>query len=488
MSRTEKFIKNALITGLLQIVTMISGFILPKVMISVYGSEINGLVTSITQLISYLTLVEAGLSGAAIYSLYKPLADNDTNNINRILAAAKNFYYRTGYLFLGLVVGSAFFYPLFLKTNLLNYYEIVILFLILGVNGILEFFTLAKYRALLTADQKTYIISLASIIQVILNTSIVTILSYTGVSIVTVRFVAIISIIIRTVILWEYCRKKYKYLDFSVEPDNSSMDKRWDALYMQVIGVIHTGAPVVIATFLLTLEDVSIYSIYYIVINGLNSILSIFMSGLSASFGDLIIRNEREKFKKSFQQFEYTYYIIITIVYAITMTTYLPFIKVYTKGADINYEFPVLAILMTLNGYFYNLKTPFGMLTIASGKYRESRVQITIQGLLEIICGIVFAKIFGLNGIILGAIISNLYRNIDFIFFAPKYLTHYSFSSSLQMWIRSILLIVIIPSITYFIPNSFITNYFTWLVYVLIIGMIVVIVTLTVNMLSYKKL
>ena len=68
-------------------------------MLTVYGSEINGLVSSITQFILYLTLIEVGLSGATIYSLYKPIADNDTYSINRVITAAKNFYYRTGFLF-----------------------------------------------------------------------------------------------------------------------------------------------------------------------------------------------------------------------------------------------------------------------------------------------------------------------------------------------------------------------------------------------------
>ena len=72
-------------TGLMQIVAMISGFVIPKIMLIFYGSEINGIVTSITQLISYLILLEAGLSGATVFSLYKPIAVHDTYGINRIL-------------------------------------------------------------------------------------------------------------------------------------------------------------------------------------------------------------------------------------------------------------------------------------------------------------------------------------------------------------------------------------------------------------------
>lgn len=481
MSRTKKFIKNTITTALLNITTMIAGFILPKIMLSVYGSEINGLVTSITQLISYLTLVEAGLSGATVYSLYKPLAEEDTNGINKILTSAKIFYYKTGYIFLGLVMSVAFIYPLFIRTNLLNYIEVVLLVIILGVNGVLEFFTLAKYRALLTADQKTYVISLASISQVIINLVIIFILSYCGVSIVIVRFIAIIAILIRTILLWAYCKKNYSYLNFSVKPNNYSIEKRWDALFMQIIGVVHSGAPILIATAFLTLNDVSIYSIYYTVINGVNSLLSIFSSGLAAAFGDIIVRGEKKKFKKVFTQFEYIYYIILTIVYSIMSVSYMPFIKIYTSGADINYLFPSIAILMTLNGYFYNLKTPFGMLTISTGKYRESRIQISIQALLQVICGILFSKIWGLDGIVIAALISNLYRDLDFIFFAPKHLTSYSFKGSLFMWIRSVSILVINFIVLGFISTRFINGYLTWVLYAIIVGIVSTTTTIIVN-------
>ena len=78
------------------------------------------------------------------------------------------------------------------------------LVLVLGVNGSLEFFTLAKYRALLTADQKTYVISLASIVYTILNTIIVVVLSTMRINIVLLRIIALFSIFVRTMILYVY--------------------------------------------------------------------------------------------------------------------------------------------------------------------------------------------------------------------------------------------------------------------------------------------
>lgn len=194
MSRTKKFVYNSLTAALLQIFTVIAGFIVPRIMLVFYGSEINGLVTSITQFIAYFNLVEAGLAGAAVYALYKPLADEDHKSINAVLSATNRFYMLSGYIFVALTLGLALIYPAFVKTTELSPFSVGTLVLILGVSGALEFFTMAKYRALLTADQKLYVLSLASIVAIVLNTVIIAILAYSGASIVILRLVALFSV------------------------------------------------------------------------------------------------------------------------------------------------------------------------------------------------------------------------------------------------------------------------------------------------------
>ena len=82
-SRSKKFFYNTLFMALLQLVNIPAALIVPRIMLLFYGSEINGLVSSIYQVINYFTLVEAGLSAAAIYALYKPLAEGDNKRIHQ---------------------------------------------------------------------------------------------------------------------------------------------------------------------------------------------------------------------------------------------------------------------------------------------------------------------------------------------------------------------------------------------------------------------
>lgn len=469
MSRTKNFFYNSISTAFSQLVLMFAGLITPRIMLRYYGSEINGLVSSINQFIVYFKLVEGGLSGAAIYALYKPLAEKNYKAINGIVSAARKFYTQSGYIFISLIMGLAVFYPLFIKSETLTPLNIGLLIFILGGNGALEFFTLSKYRVLLTADQKTYVISLATTVYIIINTISIVILGAMQVNIVILRFVALLSIFLRSLILMIYSNKKYKFINYNEKPNTKALSKRWDALYMQILGAVHIGAPVVILTLITRdLKLVSLYTIFNMVTASLNGILSIFKSGLSASFGDVIARGEKDILQKSYSEFEFSYYALITIVYSIALITIMPFIRIYTSGiVDINYDVPLIGFLFVLDGLLYNLKTPQGMLVISAGMFKETRIPTTVQGAIVIIMGLILTPFIGIYGVLIASIISNLYRDIDLLFFIPKNLTKLPVLITAKRMLRVIMSVVIIclPFILYIDINS--NGYLGWLINVI---------------------
>jgi len=466
---------------------MLAGFITPQVMLRFYGSEINGLVSSINQFIIYFNLVEAGLSGAAIYALYKPLADNDYQAVNGVISAAKKFYIQAGYFFISLTLGLALIYPLFVKTHTVSTLDIGLLVLILGVNGALEFFTLSKYRVLLTADQRTYVISLASLVYIIVNTAIIVIFAKLGTGIVLLRFIALLSIFLRSIILMTYVKVKYRYLDYKEKPNIGALNKRWDAFYLQILGAIQNGAPIVIITLMLNdLKQVSVYTVFNMVLGGIGGILSIFVSGLAASFGDVIARNEQSTLQKVYCEFEFSYYSLITIIYAITFVTIMPFVRIYTAGiTDVSYDLPLIGFLFVLNGILYNLKTPQGMLVTAAGLFKETKLQTTIQGLIAVVGGIALTPFLGIAGVLVGSILSNIYRDIDLLFFTPHHITKLPVRNTVFRWFRMIICLLVVGISAKFIQVK-LDNYLSWMFYVIGSGIYALIVV-TLNGIIFDK-
>ena len=489
MSRTKRFFYNTASTGFYQIILMVAGLITPKIMLNYYGSEINGLVSSINQFIVYFNLVEAGLSGAAIFALYKPLAENNHKAINAVVSAAKRFYTQAGYIFVSLTIGLALFYPLYLETNTLTPQRMAALVLILGINGALEFFTLAKYRVILAADQRTYVISLASLAHIIINTFIIVVFGTMKIDVVTLRGIAILSIFSRSLILTIYIRKKYKYLSYSEIPNFEALNKRWDALYLQILGAVHMGSPIILLTVLTqNLKLVSVYTIFNMIIGALNGILGIFVSGLSSGFGDVIAKKENNVLERAYSEFEFVYYALISIVYSIAFVTIMPFIDIYTQGVtDINYSQPVVGFLFVLNGILYNIKTPQGMLVISAGLFKETRIQTTVQGGIMLIFGALLTPYFGIVGVLVASIFSNLYRDIDLLFFIPKKLTRLPVKTTFLRVARIFSSIVLVGLPFYFF-ELLPTGYFEWILNAVLVSIYSVIVVVSTNFIFEKKI
>ena len=157
--RSEQAFKNMVANLFLQVIVFASGIILPRFFLEAYGSNINGMITSINQFLAYLGLAEAGVGTASVVALYAPLANNNTKEVNGVLSAARRFYNRSGMLFLGLVGVLTVVYP-FMISGQLDNTLVRSMILVLASSTLVDYFFLGKYRVLLTANQEGYIVAL----------------------------------------------------------------------------------------------------------------------------------------------------------------------------------------------------------------------------------------------------------------------------------------------------------------------------------------
>lgn len=439
--RTKLSLYNSISAVVLQIVNLVVNLILPKVMITVYGSSVNGLVNSIKQFISYFNLVEAGLSGAAVYALYKPLAQKNKDDIDGIISASNRFYNISGFIFSALVLITAFVYPMFTSGQGISPATIALLVLIIGASGALEFFAVGKYKVLYTADQKSYVISLINAAAVAVNAVIILILASQGVNIVIVQLVALSSFFARSGMYILYGKRKYPTINPKVPPKNEALDKRWDSLILQVLGVASNATPVVVISLILGFKEASVYAVYNMVFVAVLALLTTFSNGLSAIFGDLLVRKEIDILQNAYKQYEYIYYALVTWGYACAAVLILPFMEIYTaKFTDAEYIRPVIAVLFVINGIVSNIKTPQGMLVISAGLYKETKLQSFIQAVIIVILSVILAPHFGIGGVLVASIISNLYRDIDLIFYIPKAVTKLKPTMTIRRVLRIFLL------------------------------------------------
>ena len=279
--RGKRAVSNVISTLILQVITIICGFIVPKLIIEKFGSNVNGLVVSITQFLSYIVLLEAGFGPVIKSILYKPIAEKNKEEIKKILKATEKIFRRIAYIFLVYMVILCIVLPIVLKDEF-DIFFTVSLIIIIAVGVFVDYFFGMTYRLYLQCEQKAYVVSFIQIGSTILNTILIVVLINLGANM-NQAIKAIDEANIKNI----YIKKKYK-ISLKDVKDDFNIKQKWDALAQHIAYVIHNNTDVVILTLCGRILEVSVYSVYNMVLYGIKSLISAFSTGVDATFGDMI--------------------------------------------------------------------------------------------------------------------------------------------------------------------------------------------------------
>jgi hypothetical protein len=227
MTRAKKQLLNSGVGLLKQLIVTICGFILPRYLLKAYGSDVNGLIASITHFLSFISFLEMGIGPVVQASLYGPLAKNDSEQISKVVKSSKRFYHRLGYIFTGYILVLSFVFPLFIAQNNFDIFFTVALLLIISISTLAQYFFGATYQLLLNADQKSYVPLLLHIVTVVLNTVFCVILISPNVSILWVKLVTSAFYVMRPLGQMIYVRRHYK-IDSKVVLTEEPIKQKWN--------------------------------------------------------------------------------------------------------------------------------------------------------------------------------------------------------------------------------------------------------------------
>ena len=485
-SRKKEVLLTVVSNIILQLVTAICGFILPPLIVRTFGSDVNGMVQSISQFIAYLSIVEAGIGGASVTALYSPLANEDTAGVSGILSATRLFYIRSGIVFTTFVFALSFVYP-FVIGSQADRMTSGLMVLVLGITGAAEFFLIGKYRVLLTADKKTYIISLAQIVAVVANTCVAVVLIKVGLGILSVKLASAIVYLSRYLWLSAYVRRHYRWVDFKHEPNKSAVSQSKNVLVHQVAGLVVFNSPVVLITIFCSLKDASIYTMYAMVFSAVNQMLCAFSNGMQSFFGESLVKDAGERTAKLFGLYETFFFLVLAIVYSMAFILIMPFMSIYTRNlTDAEYVQPVLGLLFVLVGIANNLRNPANQVICAAGHFKQTQWRALLEATINIIASIVFTILLGFRGVLFGSLCSYAYRTADMIIYANRRILK---RNSLLSFAK-IVVLGLVFGVASVVLRRFVTECSSWGMWILtamVCGVILLLPTGTVGVFVVKK-
>lgn len=423
VSRKRKFIFNTITSILNQILLIISGFILPRAMIGVYGSEVNGLISSITQFLGFISFMQAGVGAVFQAALYKPLSERNLKKVSEIYCSGQKFFRTIAVVFVFYTFFISIVYPYVTKTPFSERY-IAFLVIVISLNLFTQYFFGLTNSLLLNADQKAYIPLIFQSIVTILNVVISIVLIYTEKSVLIVKLISNIIYLINPLGLTWYVKRKYN-IDTHIKYDKEPIQQKWNGFAQHISAVIVDNTDIVILTLFSSLSNVSIYYVYYLVINSLKQLLISLTGGIQSLFGNMIAKKEITKLKKIFSCFEIIFGYVITFLYVCTTCLIVNFVKVYTKGVDdVNYIVPVFAIILTMAYAMFCYRTIYYTLIKAAGHFKETQFGAILEAILNVGISILCVIKYGLVGVAIGTLVAVSYRTIYCVWYLSKHIIY----------------------------------------------------------------
>lgn len=456
---------NISTTLLYQAVAIICGIIVPRVMIGAFGSEVYGITVSITQFLSYVSLLEGGICSVARGELYGGLARNDAQQVGTVYHAVKTFFRWVALAFIGYaLVLSIFYYDMAHVTAFSRTYTFLLVMTI-------SIATLSKYMGglanltLIAADKRQYVNNIVLITATMLNTAAVILLINLRCDLMWVKLGSSAVYILRPVLYAAYVKKRYSL------PKASSKEKvltqKWTGLGQHIAYFLHTNIDVVLLTLFADGKMVAVYAVYNLVISSVRAVGQAFSSGMEASFGEMIAKGEIEKLRSVYKKYKVMLSTVAVVLFGCAGILIVPFVKLYTRGiTDANYIQPAFAVILLLAEAVNCLLIPCTSLPVAANQLKQTRWGAYGEAAINLAISLCLIAWNPLVGVAIGTLISTVFKGLYYMGYAAKKILYLPVRRLFVSFLSSFaLLCAVILGGRYAIQFLSINNFLQWILY-----------------------
>lgn len=486
-SRSQKATYNILSMAVSEIVAMTSSLILPRLILTHYGSAYNGIASSAAQFLSLISLLTLGVTASTRVALYKTLAIDDTLGTSSIVKATENYMQKIAIVLMVYLLGLSALYPVIVKTGF-SYFDVAILIFVTGLSSFAEYYLGITYKTLLLADQRVYISNILTIIANALSLVVSVVLIQKGCSFQIVKLAATVVIISKLVFQNIYVSKHYN-LDKKCDPDLSALKGRKDAMTHALANIVHDNTDIVILTLFTDVKTVSVYTVYNLIMTALKKTQLIFNSGTEPIFGNMWAKGETDRLKKALDFYEFTAAIFCSVVFSTTLITILSFVGIYTRGVtDVEYIRPVYAVVITVATAVQIIRTPYVSFIGGIGHYKQTKNAAIFEAVSNLLLSVILVFFINIVGVAIGTFIANLIRTLHYGFYIDNHVIKrgkWAFLGKI-VWAFGNILIIVLGYFLLF-NNIVIRRWDEWILFAFLTFFICLIISVISAFVFYRK-
>ena len=434
IERTKNAARNMVFDGAMRVLNMVLPFIMRTVMLHYLGMQYLGLSGLFKSILSFLNLAELGVGGAMVFSMYKPIAEDDTETICALMKLYRTFYRIIG-LFIA-VVGIALtpFLRSFIKGDIppdMNLY--ILYFMNLG-STVLTYWMFAYKQALLDAHQRRDIVSKIAICVQLFEyafkfAALILFRNYYLYLLVQLMAQGTINILTAMRVTKMYPQYVPRG-DLPREQVKGIARRIKDLFTAKFSGVIFTSADTIVITAFMGLSPLAVYQNYYYVISSLRSFLEVIVGGCIAGVGNSLVTENEEKNYRDLEKFTMLFGWIMGVTTAMLLCLYQPFMKVW-MGEESMLTFNYV-ICFAIYYYTMGMNRIINMFKDAAGIWHKDRFRPLVSAIVNLGLNLATVRWLGLYGVLLSSVVSIVIVQIPWLIvnlfqevFPGKYMKRY---------------------------------------------------------------
>lgn len=411
-SRTMKSVANMVVGVGCQALSLVFTFICRTVFIAILGAEylgINGLYSSI---LIVLSLAELGIANVMIYSLYKPIKENDEEAICSLLNYYKGVYRKIAatVLILGLCIVPLL--PVIIESDL-AYKDLIIYYLMFLMNSVVSYFVSYKV-SLINADQKNYIFTSVSTACTLITNIVQIIVLLVSKSFILYLLIMVIGTLMNNLILSRKANKLYPYIQKKNTIANSQRQEIKESIkamfFLKIGNVIMNNTDNILISIMIGTIFVGYYSNYALIVSVISTFIAILIQSMQSSIGNLNAENDIQKSYRLFNLLILFFHWLSAVCSLCFLVVFNDFITIWI-GEQFLLEMNVV-IAIVFNFYIKIVVTPVWIYRETFGLFNQIKYIMFCAAILNLIFSIVLGTYWGLAGIILSTALARLLTNV----------------------------------------------------------------------------
>lgn len=474
-------------TLIYQLVTIVSGIAVPKVLISHYGSDIYGAATSIAQFLSYISLAEGGIGGVARAELYTPLANHDNSMVSKIYNAVKRYYKIIGGAFLLYMLVLACSYGTIAEVDFLTKDYVFFLVLVIGVSTCAQYLFGIANLNLMNAAQRRYVSNIVVTITTLLNAAFVIVLATLDVDFLVVKLCTSCIFLLNPLVYYIYVKKNFR-ISKKIRDDKGVLKQKWTGIGQNIAYFLHTHTDVVVLTLFADLISVAVYSVYNLVVSSLRSIVTALTSGMEAIVGDMIAKNEKKTLNRTYRNYEIMVSAATVILFSVGAILIVPFVKLYTEGVtDADYIQPAFAVTILAAEAVNCMFLPYSLIPVAANHIAQTKKGAYGEALINMGLSCILVYWNPLLGVAIGTLLSVCYKNIYYFIYVSKHILDTPLSHAKHYLFSFVAMAAMVACGLLVIDQIALSSFAQWILAALAVSAAVSILTVTLFLTIYKK-